>query len=77
MASIAYFRKMRENDATIFYAYGSDMQSLTSELIFDKESHQPNVAADDLGYTGRKAAGKIVELYLERGEWPEKGSSVS
>jgi hypothetical protein len=77
MASMAYFRKMRENDTNIFYAYGSDMQSLTSELIFDKGSHQPSVAADDLGYTGRKAAGKIVELYLERGEWPEKGSSVS
>jgi hypothetical protein len=52
-------------------------QSLTSELIFDKESHKPKVAADDLGYTGRKAAGKIVELYLERGEWPEKGTTVS
>ena len=77
MASMAYFRKMRENDANVFYAYGSDVQSLTSELIFDKGSQQPNVTADDLGYTGRKAAGKIVELYLERGEWPEKGSSVS
>jgi hypothetical protein len=77
MASMAYFRKMRENDAIVFYAYGSDVQSMTSELIFEKGNQQPNVTADDLGYTGRKAAGKIVELYLERGEWPEKGSSVS
>jgi hypothetical protein len=77
MAAMAYFRKMRENDASVFYAYGSNVQSLTSELIFDKGSRQPNVTADDLGYTGRKAAGKIVELYQERGEWPEKGSSVS
>jgi hypothetical protein len=68
---------MRENNANVFYAYGSDVRSLTSELVFDKESRQPNGAADDLGYTGRKAAANIVELYLERGEWPEKGSSSS
>ncbi len=77
MASTAYFKIMHEGDTNIIYAYGSDVQSLTSELIFDKESGQPKAGADDLGYTGRKAAGKIVELYRERGEWPEKGSSVS
>jgi hypothetical protein len=77
MASMAYFKKIHESDANIAYVYGSDVQSLTSELIFDKESQQPDVTTDDLGYTGRKAAGKIIQLYLERGEWPEKGSSVS
>jgi hypothetical protein len=41
MAATAYFRKMRENDVNIFYAYGSDIQALTSELIFDKENQQP------------------------------------
>jgi hypothetical protein len=77
MASMVCFRKMRENNANVFYAYGSDVQSLTLKLVFDKESRQPNGVADDLGYTGRKAAAKIVELYLERGDWPEKGSSFS
>jgi hypothetical protein len=78
MASMAYFKKMREDDLTIFYAYGSDAKSLTSELIFNKASHAPApLDAENLGYTGRKAAGKIIELYLEHGEWPEKGASVS
>ena len=77
MASMAYFKKMRENETSIFYAYGPDSDDMTSELIFDKESLRPTVDADDLGYTGRKAAGKIIALVRERGEWPEKGASVS
>lgn len=77
MAATAYFKKTHESDASIAYAYGSDIESLTSELIFDRASRQPHRNAEDLGYTGRKAAGKIVQLYLERGEWPDKGSSVS
>jgi hypothetical protein len=77
MASMAYFKKMRENETSIFYAYGPDSDDMTSELIFDKESLRPTVDADDLGYTGRKAAGKIIALVGERGEWPEKGASVS
>jgi hypothetical protein len=77
MAAMAYFKKMREDDTTVVYTYGPDVDSMTSELVFNKASRQATVSADDLGYTGRKAAGKIVTLHLERGEWPEKGSSVS
>jgi hypothetical protein len=75
--SSAYFKKMRENDSNIFYAYGSDAQALTSELIFEKQSRRPTVAVADLGYTGRKAAGQIVQLFMERGEWPENSADAS
>ena len=74
MAATAYFQKVRESDSQVCYLYGPEVDELTSELVLDKENQR---LADDLGHTGRKAAAKIVQLFRERGSWPEKGSSIS
>ncbi|MFE5538744.1 hypothetical protein [Streptomyces sp. NPDC056492] len=77
MAAIVYFRKTSETDDLVEYEFGDDPEKFERRLTMDKASCTSTVQDDQVDYTFLKASRKLNALHTERGEWPERGMSVS
>ncbi|MFF0217155.1 hypothetical protein [Streptomyces vinaceus] len=77
MAAIVYFRKISETDDLVEYEFGDDPDKFERRLTMDKASCTSTVQDEQVDYTFLKASRKLKALHTERGEWPERGMSVS
>ncbi|KJY24801.1 MULTISPECIES: hypothetical protein [unclassified Streptomyces] len=77
MAAIVYFRKVSETEDLVEYEFGDDPERFERRLTMDKASCTSTVQDGQVDYTFLKASRKLNALYTERGEWPERGMSVS
>lgn len=77
MASLVYFKKVSENSASLSYSFGEDPHEMTRSLTMNTHTRtsQPDDGSTD--YVFLKASRKINSLRDERGQWPERGMSVS
>lgn len=76
MATSAYFDKISETDAQVSYRCGSDPDHMTLEVVIDKVTGSV-VPTPEPGRLALKAATKALKMFRERGEWPDKGASIS
>ncbi|MFJ6012134.1 hypothetical protein [Streptomyces sp. NPDC092952] len=77
MAALVYFRKISEDAELVRYEFGDDPDSFSRHLTMDKESRTSSVDDDRTDYSFLKASRKINAMREERGQWPDRGMSVS
>ncbi|MFJ1615709.1 hypothetical protein ACIODT_12090 [Streptomyces sp. NPDC088251] len=77
VAALVYFRKISGEAELVRYEFGDDPDSFSRHLTMDKESR--TCSADDgrTDYSFLKASWKINAMREERGQWPDRGTSVS
>lgn len=77
MASIVYFRKISEQSESVQYVFGFDPDNMSRTLLMDLATRRAQPDDGNVDYEFLKSSRKINSLFSEKGEWPERGSSVS
>ncbi|MFB7515828.1 hypothetical protein [Streptomyces sp. NPDC056144] len=77
MAALVYFRKISEDGELVRYEFGGDPDKFTRQLTMGKESRTSSADDGLTDYAFLKASRKINAMREERGQWPDRGMSVS
>ncbi|MEV6948196.1 hypothetical protein AB0N07_40980 [Streptomyces sp. NPDC051172] len=77
MASLVYFKKLSQQPDSIRYTFGEDPAEMDRTLTVDTASRTSSSDDGNADYTFLKASRKINSVFEERGQWPERGMSVS
>ncbi|MER5205070.1 hypothetical protein [Streptomyces sp. NPDC002825] len=77
MAALVYFRKISEDGELVRYEFGDDPDNFTRHLTMDKEARTSSADDGRTDYSFVKASRKINAMREERGQWPDRGMSVS
>lgn len=73
MASLAYFKKIHEDDATVRYKFGPERDDMHRFLIFDKKNKRPTLDGESEDHQFFGTAMTIFRHFNEAGVWPEHG----
>jgi hypothetical protein len=77
VASIVYFKKTLEQPGSVQYVFGFDPANMSRTLLMDSAARRAQPDDGNVDYEFLKASRKINSIFSERGEWPDRGSSVS